>query len=221
MNLLDAAVAENAQWCTLICRLHGIESRVEDDVWRAVESPPPFYPASITLRRGISASTILPAGPNLGIKDSYADLRLSEHGCTELFEGSWIAAPAQDEQPDDDPRRWASITNAQELERWRAAHSSAGALKEALLAERAVSVIYMEEGGRITSGAVLHRAPKVIAISNVFGDPMWRGLAAAAVARFGDSPVVGYESGTELAAARADGWSELGPMRVWLSPPTA
>lgn len=218
MTMLDAAVAENVEWCTLICRLNGIDSRVDDDVWQAAQPPPPFYPASITLRRGISAPTVLPPGPNLGIKDSYADLRLTELGCTELFEASWILGPPAAGRP---APRWASVANAQQLQRWRAAHGSADAMPNALLAERDVSVVYLDDQGRVSCGAVLHRTPKVIGVSNVFGEPDWRGLAAAAVARFGDLPIVGYESGAQLAAARAGGWSELGPLRVWLSPPNA
>jgi hypothetical protein len=34
-------------------------------------------------------------------------------------------------------------------------------------------VVYVDDQGRMSSGAVVHRAPKVIGISNVFGVPDW------------------------------------------------
>jgi hypothetical protein len=216
MTLVDAAVAENARWCSLICRLHGVDSRIVDGVWRAAASPPPYYPASITLRRGVPAAAVVPPAPDLGIKDSYADLRLTELGCVELFEGSWIVGPAAADGPAAEPR-WAAVTTAAGLQRWRAAHGSADALTESLLAEPGVGVLYADDDGSMACGAVLHRTSELIGVSNVFGEPDWRELAAVANARFGNLPVVGYESGAQLAAARAGGWSELGPLRVWLS----
>jgi hypothetical protein len=60
----------------------------------------------------------------------------------------------------------------------------------------------------------------VTGISNVFksgiaDDPLWAG-AVRAIARVRPGlPIVGYERGEDLAAARQAGFTVLGPLRIW------
>lgn len=213
MDLLRAAVAENATWCALVCRRHGVDSTVRDGRWIASGTPPPFYPAVITLRPKLQLSTIVRPQRGLGVKDSYADVDLSSAGAIELFSGRWIAAPPGQGELG----QWRRISDARELARWRSAHGSADALQADLLGEPDVTFVCAGEAGHLLAGAVLHRTDEVIGVSNVFGHVDWRSLIAVAGAFHGELPVVGYASGAALAAARHGGWSEVGPMRVWLA----
>ena len=65
----------------------------------------------------------------------------------------------------------------------------------------------------------------MIGLSNVFdagGDleSAWFGGAAAANALWGRMPVVGYDAGAALDAARRAGFDSIGELVVWLSSPS-
>ncbi|HEX6872642.1 MAG TPA: hypothetical protein VF163_16210 [Micromonosporaceae bacterium] len=43
------AARNNAEWCELVCRSHGIQTRYVDEAWVAGSRTPPFYPDAVTL----------------------------------------------------------------------------------------------------------------------------------------------------------------------------
>jgi hypothetical protein len=45
---LIAAVRNNAEWCDLVCRTHGIRTAFTPDVWSAGSRTPEFYPDAVT-----------------------------------------------------------------------------------------------------------------------------------------------------------------------------
>ncbi len=64
----------------------------------------------------------------------------------------------------------------------------------------------------------------VTGISNLFGaglaaGPLWASALQAVAAFRPQQPIVGYEHGTDLAAARQAGCQALGPLRVWARRP--
>lgn len=68
-------------------------------------------------------------------------------------------------------------------------------------------------------GAVASRRVGAVGLSNLFartarGDARVECLAAAAAA-FPGLPLVAWESGGDLAEARAVGFAQIGPLRVW------
>ena len=70
------------------------------------------------------------------------------------------------------------------------------------------------------AGAIAYTAGQVTGISNVFSTglpagPLWVGAVRAAAALRPGVPVVGYERGDDLEAARQTGCRVLGPLRVW------
>ena len=74
----------------------------------------------------------------------------------------------------------------------------------------------------IVSGAVLSYGADVVGVSNLFAengdlDTAWTNAVAAAATDFPRAPIVGYESGAALAAARRNGFEVLGPLRVWIN----
>lgn len=60
----------------------------------------------------------------------------------------------------------------------------------------------------------------VVGLSNVFGpdtdlDETWVGVISLTRHWCGSLPMVGYESGEDLAAAIRSGFTAIGPLRVW------
>ena len=70
----------------------------------------------------------------------------------------------------------------------------------------------------IVGGGIINGGAEVVGLSNLFGsavDMVWRNLAAMAGEIFPGLPLVGYESGQELAAAKLAGFETVGSLRVW------
>jgi hypothetical protein len=89
------------------------------------------------------------------------------------------------------------------------------------LHDERIAVIAQYRGGRIIAGAIANRSATVVGLSNVFhagGDlePAWAGSASVAVQRWGELPVVAYDSGPSLDAARAEGFESVGDVVIWL-----
>jgi len=67
------AVRNNANWCDLVCRSHGIRTTFGPELWVTTERSPNFYPDAITLREQAAKQTVLTAiarGPGASVKDS-------------------------------------------------------------------------------------------------------------------------------------------------------
>ncbi|MBV8068780.1 MAG: hypothetical protein JO270_02670 [Acidobacteriaceae bacterium] len=79
-----------------------------------------------------------------------------------------------------------------------------------------------EDGG--AGGGILNRGADVVGLSNLFGsqmDRVWQSLIATAGEIFPGLPLVGYEHGHDLAAARLAGFETIGALRIWRLPATA
>jgi len=66
-------------------------------------------------------------------------------------------------------------------------------------------------GGSSDAAAVLRAA-----MSGAFGELGERDWIADARALFPDEPIVGYEAGDDLDAPRRQGFTTLGPLRIWM-----
>ena len=222
--LLHAAVINNARWCNAVCRSHGYPGQFTGRLWTSVRHALPFYPNAITLSPDATAAEVTagqdPSRP-FAIKDSFARLDLAPHGLTPLFDAT--GSPCR-------PRR-AGTTRAGmpspiagELVRWEAAWAGGGEViglfQPALLDDPDCAVLACRRDGAQVGGAIAYTAGGVTGISNVFksgiaDDPLWAG-AVRAIARVRPGlPIVGYERGEDLAAARQAGFTVLGPLRIW------
>jgi len=72
----------------------------------------------------------------------------------------------------------------------------------------------------LVAGAVANRSESVVGISNVFAvgddlDGAWAGCLAAIARLYPGVPVVGYEHGEDLQVAARQGFTPIGPLRVW------
>nr|WP_084714272.1 hypothetical protein [Streptacidiphilus rugosus] len=222
--LLRAAARNNADWCEAICRAHGLRGEFRLDAWTSPARTPPYYPDAVTLTEHADAGDLL-ARIDLGVggasvKDSFAALDLADRGFAPLLDARWIGRPA--DPPARDPL-WQRIRTTGRLAAWEIAWDGGveGLFPASLLEDPSVLVLASPDFG---AGAVLNLGAGVVGVSNLFvADPAvdaaraWHDCLAAASVRCPGLPVVGYESGEELAAAEKAGFTPLGPLRIWLA----
>jgi hypothetical protein len=81
-------------------------------------------------------------------------------------------------------------------------------------------VLAQYAGQRIVAGAVARLGSGAVDLSNVFAVPGhhidWLSLTTAIQAIFPDRPIVGFEHGPALDAARKAGFVGVGELRVWV-----
>ncbi|MFI6603967.1 hypothetical protein ACIBHX_47710 [Nonomuraea sp. NPDC050536] len=200
----------NAEWCDLVCRTHGIRGAFDARAWTSPRRTPLYYPDAVTLSRDATAADVLDGidgGPGASVKDSFATLDLP--GFEILFEAQWIERDAP--EAGDDAADWRLVETAEELREWERDLFSGdddGVFGPGILAEPVE--ILRGEGG----GAVLNRTGDVVGVSNVFGLDPWPGVLAMAARLHPGLRLVGYETDPEQAVRH--GFTETGPLRIWL-----
>ncbi len=235
------AVSSNARWCNTICRIHGHAGEFLDNIWIMWHPAPPFYPNVITLADSPATTALIASIRNRidsripdtwAVKDSFCTLDLSPLGFRPLFDATWIGRVPTRERPEVDlPHiRWQKLHRATELAVWEAAwrdapSDTADAISPRLflpplLMDDTIAIIAAYHHDRIVAGAIAQHTDQVIGLSNVFvssqHDAALRaGCIAAVMDLFPALPIVGYESGDDLAAFLALGFRELGPLRIW------
>jgi hypothetical protein len=236
------AALNNAAWCDAVCRAHGGSTSVTADCWRNEAPSPQFHPNLITLREDAQAAVEreirgldLRLDPGWGIKDSFADLELRTLGFGLLFEASWLwreAAAATPSAARAGDLHWAPAATSSELADWeRAWKRSLGDTREArpdrprfppaLLAREDIAFCAGHRDGAIVAGGVLSVGGDAIGISNVFAATAdlaacWGGLVDEARRWQPGMAQCSYERAPGLAAALAQGFVVVGPLRVWL-----
>ena len=213
------AARNNADWCALVCAAHGLSTHADALAWSSPRRTPALLPDAVTLSPDVTADTLLARidlGPGASVKDSFATLDLTEAGFRVLFEAQWIehrgptpVAPGW--RVVDDPVRWERA--------WSGADAVTGALTPEVLSHPAVTALANAD---LTAGALLNVDERGhVGITNLFfgdgdRDGAWAGATALARERHPGAVLLGYESGAELAAARAVGFTSTGPLRVWI-----
>lgn len=234
-DLAMVAVHNNAHWCDLMCRVHGLTTVTHPGFWASVTRSPDQYPDVVTLTRASSIPDLLAyveAGPGCSVKDGFASVDLSDDGFEVLFTAEWLHYPASAEpspsgQPDRAPRDgviWRIVDTPALLERWAQVHGGGSVFHPALLADPTV-VICAATGsdGELVAGAIGNLAAGAVGLSNVFADGVvdsatFAGVVSLLRTHFPQYDVVGYETGEDLTAAEAAGFTRIGPLRVWLRP---
>jgi hypothetical protein len=226
LSVVQPSSRNNAEWCDTFCRTHGVAGDFDRDAWSSRVRTPPLYPDAVTLAPQVDAADLLAridTGGGCSIKDSFATLDLATHGFRPLITAEWVVA---DGHNDDASSRWSVIETPAQLEEWESAWGEAdapGFFRPGLLSNSAIALLARYDDGLVTAGAIANRSQTVIGVSNLFdsgGDltSAWRTAAAAACARWGSLPVVGYGSGARLAAAQRAGFKSLGKLTIWAKP---
>ncbi|MGN9776934.1 hypothetical protein ACTMS0_14400 [Micromonospora sp. H33] len=222
----EDAVRDNAAWCDLVCRTHGLTGVSDADAWSVPRRSPTWYPDAVTLRPGVDATRLLDridADPGASVKDSFADLDLSPYGFRILFDAQWIHRPPDAALASHDSAAGrhgpplTPVTTAEALGAWAEAHGGGPLFRPALLTDPRVTVLARLDAGAVAGGAILHRSGPAVGVSNVFARTVppaeiWAALVGAAPG----AALVGYESGDDLTVARSAGFRPIGPLRVWL-----
>jgi len=94
------------------------------------------------------------------------------------------------------------------------------------LEDPTVRILERRDGDHVLAGAIASRSGRVVGVSNVFTlaeppDEVWSQLSDLVSRCFPGLPLVGYEQGADLAAARSAGFSVIGPLRVWVRDATS
>ncbi|NEE00140.1 hypothetical protein [Phytoactinopolyspora halotolerans] len=220
---IDAAIRNNVEWCDLVCRQHGVETRLGLDAWVALRRSPPLYPDAVTLVEHPSMDEVLrhvDESSGCSIKDSFGTLELSPRGFRPLFDAEWIRREptAQHHRPD---LQWSVVHKPEDLAGWGNAHGNGDVFIEGMLRAPTVAVVVAYDGEAVAAGAIANRSESVVGISNVFTvtagiDETWSGAVAAISAVFPGLALVGYEAGTHLEAAYRAGFTSIGPLRIWV-----
>lgn len=229
-RLLGSAVANNAAWCDAVCRSHGHPGTFGSRLWVSPRHRLRLYPHAITLRPDITVPEVLASatpGP-FSVKDSFGRLDLTSKGFGLLAEARWIVRDsAPDGQPDDSPP-WEKATSPAELAAWETAWSGGSGdgpvFRPDLLADPRCAVLACRRDGVVAAGAIVYASDGATGISNVFSaalspDRLWAGVQRAAADLWPQQPLVGYEQGADLEAARLAGFRVLAPLRIWGRPP--
>jgi hypothetical protein len=232
-GLLRAAVANNTGWCDAVCRSHGYPGEFTPRTWISSRHSLPFYPNAITLSPDATmADTQAARDPDraYSVKDSFALLDLAPAGLAPLFDADWIAwDPAPDRQPPAAGLDWETVDDAAALARWETAWAAgtdvAGLFRPDLLADPGCAILSCHRDGALAAGAIAYTTAGITGISNIFttelpGETLppgtfWRSAVRAVATLRPGLPVVGYERGEDLAAAREAGGRVIGPLRVW------
>ncbi|HZY52600.1 MAG TPA: hypothetical protein VFE73_05130 [Reyranella sp.] len=180
---------------------------------------PRFYPNAVTLTPGeadiaeqrqavrILQKSNLPG--RWAVKDSFRTLDIARLGFEVLLEGNWIRKA----QP-----KAAAMVSGLSWERVKAGSSDFPA---ALFSDDNFAMFSAKREGVVVAGGTFYRSDGVVGLSNVVAEfddepAVWRDLASLAAATFPGFPVVGYESGDELKAAKRAGFEVGDPLRVWV-----
>lgn len=210
-------------------RSHGLASEFGPHAWAAPARTPLYYPDAVTLAPGADPAALVARidtiVPGASVKDSFADLDLTEAGFHVLFEARWIHRPASAPAIASE-LTWDVVSDPDTLRAWALAwdngNGDAGLFRPELLHDPAALVLAgRSAGGRMVAGAVAGLGDQVVGISNLFaldgGPDAARPVVLDAVHRlFPALPVVGYEHGDDLAAAVRHGFEPVGPLRIWL-----
>ena len=239
------AARDNAMWCDAVCRAHDRPGEFHEALWSTPLGTPRFYPDAVTTAGVEAAPAQLDAIADLigsnrrrewSVKDSFHCLHLASLGFEPLFDAEWIALSGArpdvgHQRPGD---RSTIVTDEAGLSAWERSWAGEDAKAAAmplprvfmprLLAEDGIVFVSIRGEDGSAGGGILTRGADVVGLSNRFGsqmDRVWRSLIAMAGEIFPGQPLVGYEHGHDLAAAKRAGFGTIGPLRIWRLPATA
>ncbi len=228
LALVKLAARNNAKWCDIFCRSHGVIGTFHSDAWASASRTPARYPDAVALDRSLSGERILSYvdSSTCSIKDSFAVMDLSPTGFRVLFEAEWIVrAPQPVPKAQQEVLRWELVRDPNMLRRWEVEWARdavpTGLFLPALLRHPDVLILAGYAGHQLIAGAIFNRSASAVGLSNVFSSAddlarAYEGCLSAIANHLPGLPIVGYEAGKALAAARAQGFRSIGRLVVWL-----
>ena len=220
---LRMAIDASVGWYEDLFALHGVPSTLENGLWSALGAPPPLHSDAVVVEPWVTAeevATRLAGRPHAGFKDSFASVDASGAGMSVLFSASWMHREPEASDDGSRPGAWSVVRTRDELAEWTGGHDTGAVLLPGLLERAHFVILARRQGGAMVAGAVARLGSGAVDVSNVHAAPGhsvdWAELAAVVNARFPGRPLVGYESGDDLRAAVAGGFTPVGDLRVWV-----
>ena len=104
---------------------------------------------------------------------------------------------------------------------WERVTAGSGDFPASLFSDDNFAMFSAKRDGAVVAGGTFYRADGVVGLSNVVAEfddepAVWRDLASLAAATFPGLPLVGYELGDELDAAKKAGFEVGDPLRIWV-----
>lgn len=219
------AAANNAAWCTSMCRAHGSETHQDLQRWWSTSRTPLYYPDVVTLdpaTTGVDVLQGVDTSAGCSVKDSFSTLDLTSAGFRLWFEATWIHLPAASRTAPQSRLRGAVVSDRTALQQWQRVWGDGGPdlFVPPLLEDPDVRLITVSEHAAVAGVAALNRSAGAVGISNLVtarsgAVEVWAAVVAAAADLFPGLAIVGYEQQDELANAMAAGFTKIGPVRVW------
>jgi hypothetical protein len=188
-----------------------------------------FYPNAITLRPEVTAAEVLASADPFqpfAVKDSFARLDLASAGFRLLAEASWIVRDPGQDAPQDDSLCWDRVASPGELSDWETAWAGGASddgrvFQPGLLSDPRCAILACRQEDSIIAGAIVYTADGAAGISNLFGiglpqDRLWASIGPVVAGLRSQLPIVGWEEGASLEAARKAGFHVTGALRVWV-----
>ncbi len=217
------AACNNADWYAMMWDIHGLRYQRTPDAFCAIDPPPPYHSwGTLTSPTAQVDDLFAPyrTHPHFGLKDAFNQRDWSDYGLTPLFQATWIwAAPTFDAPTDG----WDQIATRDELAKWETAWGAGSPTNTqqfppAILKRQDVRLWGRRSEQGYDAGVIANLSVDCVGLSNSFGDDM-AAAAATLCGQFGAGrPIVGYERGRDLDAARSVGFVETGLLTVWTKP---
>ena len=215
-NLLYLAILNNVEWCELVANSHNITSERLENVWKTTEYMPPFYPNVVSTKAGMNAAEVSQLAEGLpkkcAWKDSHADLNLTAHGFSIIFNADWYALSGT--HPNLAPSKPVEkVSSIKELEQWIAVWGDTPPNQPIFTPELLtpnVRFVFRQTAGQMDSGLILNWSANAVGISNTFGKPSRiADCISYAVEKANGLPLVGYGSSEELRELELLGFKDL------------
>jgi len=235
-----SAAINNAEWCNLVCSLHGAPGEFYDTFWINPGLAPPLYPnfvatdpsgTDVHMRCIKRLITEVPER-SFAIKDSFQMLDLASLGFKLLSEAEWYRyTPLPHLLPSVEAQfGWRRVKSVAGLQEWEIAWRFANDLEDVeprpffppqLLLRKNVSILAYRERRSIRAGAIAFRTQETIGLTNFFS------LADTRLAQFvacltfisrkyPGFDIVGYEETGFGSQFETTTVSATGPLRIWL-----
>jgi hypothetical protein len=192
------------------------------------DRPPPYYSNLTVLAPDNTGEIVRRLGTlarqfdgAIGVKDSFCELELQDHGFSELFRATWMWRAAGVPST---LQGWRLIEDSSDLKLWEAAWKECGSPTNSLMFEDAMlrwpNIYFFGRKGRnrFEAGCIANRSGDCIGISNVYSRSSPKDAFAEATASAASIdrklPIVGYEAGSALQDALLLGFEPVGDLRI-------
>ncbi|TIP41225.1 MAG: hypothetical protein E5X77_26435 [Mesorhizobium sp.] len=228
--------ANNADLYEAVFRAHGLNRQRNPFLWWSESPAPPYYSNMTTLDPGaiecqheaVKRLSSALDGP-FAVKDGFSRLDLASLGFKLLFSASWTWANASRAAAGaHSPMAfgWERVRDPDALHAWEDAWAEDNprdrrVFPPAILDNPDIAFFGRASACDFDAGCIVNRSPGAVGLSNVFAKgggaaTVYQDATLAAAIYADDLPLVGYEHGDTLHAARLAGFEPVGDLCVWL-----